>query len=91
MSKLHNDAIFFRLPEELGEAARRKARADGVELSVAIRALLSKWIRGEILRGNGQRLDVTRLCPECHWPLTASDEAAGNCPGCGAALLSLTH
>lgn len=90
MAGIHDDAIFFRLPGELGERFRAKCQADGLEQSVVLRALVSKWVRGEIMR-NGERLEIVRLCQVCHWPLTVKDEQAGNCPGCGAFVLSLRY
>ncbi len=42
--------LHIRLPLELLEQAREKAKRDGVELSTVLRALLAFWVRGQVLQ-----------------------------------------
>ena len=86
--KKHDAAIYFKLPHELEERAREKAKREGVDLSTVLRALLAFWVRGQVLQSNYFQ-EVTRTCSVCKKQITQADELAGECPHCKAILLSL--
>ena len=42
---MKDDLIKARIPKDLKEAARRKAEAEGLTLSEALRRLLETWVK----------------------------------------------